>query len=422
MILLAASILFLVFSNPAFGASGQTAATFLDIDVNPRSVAMGEAAVALDNGAYAAHLNPASLAHEKTPSASFMYNDFLANLNHQYAAFSYPGTLGGFAFAFNRLGTGKIASFDASGNSLGTLEAASMAGSFAWGAPVTSFFDFGATAKFIQEDLAVSRANAVAMDLGAMIHHNAYSGGLTLNQWGSRLKFDQEKFSLPRNLRFGGAYYGWILNHDLTTSVELLTRTNRRAVGALGLEYGLRDSIFLRAGYRSSQDIGSQARLGFGFKFKNMRLDYAWAGFGDLGMAHRFGLTFDFPKTGSPRAQTSKSVPIVPEPTTTVFISRDAENAVVQNPATSLSFPWKRESRFTGSFVRNSRGLDSRLRGNDRIKILQNQTSKVKVFLAKDSLVDRLMDRLRGVPSAALIGGFGLFLGWLFWFWTRIFG
>lgn len=62
----------------------------------------------------------------------------------------------------------------------------------------------------------------------------------------------------------------------------------------LGAEWWMQDTIALRAGYKTNQDIGPGWSAGLGFKFQRICLDYAYAPYGDLGNTHRISLGMNF--------------------------------------------------------------------------------------------------------------------------------
>lgn len=65
-----------------------------------------------------------------------------------------------------------------------------------------------------------------------------------------------------------------------------------------GIEYGIGDLLFLRAGYKyplKDNFLSTTSTIdftaGLGIKAKNFSFDYAWLGYGDLGNTHRLSIT-----------------------------------------------------------------------------------------------------------------------------------
>jgi hypothetical protein len=65
-----------------------------------------------------------------------------------------------------------------------------------------------------------------------------------------------------------------------------------------GLEYWVVPFLALRTGYVDNKNEGSGIRAGIGLRIKGISFDYAYAGQGELGMSHRYELSFRF---GEPR-------------------------------------------------------------------------------------------------------------------------
>jgi tetratricopeptide (TPR) repeat protein len=65
-------------------------------------------------------------------------------------------------------------------------------------------------------------------------------------------------------------------------------------VFGVGIELLALKALVIRGGYTSAGDLGDGLRAGAGLRFKTFQIDYAYAGAGSLGSAHRLGLTIAF--------------------------------------------------------------------------------------------------------------------------------
>ena len=63
-----------------------------------------------------------------------------------------------------------------------------------------------------------------------------------------------------------------------------------------GVEVWTLRTFVIRGGYTSQGDVGNGLRLGAGIRFQTLEIDYAFANEGDLGSAHRVGITYQFGK------------------------------------------------------------------------------------------------------------------------------
>ena len=85
--------------------------------------------------------------------------------------------------------------------------------------------------------------------------------------------------------------------HLLTSSVQLNHPNDNKENLNFGLEYGWRNKLFLRVGYKTAQ---VEENLSFGFGVHQQlagylfKLDYAYTNFGRLGYVNRFTAKIEF--------------------------------------------------------------------------------------------------------------------------------
>ena len=144
----------------------------------------------------------------------------------------------------------------------------------------------GAAAKFVRSSLApeVSKGT-VAFNLSAKYAANGLQAGLALDNLGS---------GLPTTVRAGAAYS----IAGLTASLEGDYVLNAGMMAGAGLQYGIKDMVFVRAGYHlglSDKVIPSHVSLGVGLNFSGFRLDVSYlTASKTLGNTLAFGLGYAF--------------------------------------------------------------------------------------------------------------------------------
>jgi hypothetical protein len=90
------------------------------------------------------------------------------------------------------------------------------------------------------------------------------------------------------------SYQKDVLGQPLSIAIDAaMPNDNDTTVGG-GVEYWVKDTIAIRTGYKTGMDIGSGLRAGIGLKTAGFVLDYAFAGFGELGNTHRVGASIRF--------------------------------------------------------------------------------------------------------------------------------
>ena len=309
--------------NRNVSKTGTTGATFLEIPVGARAVAMGSAFVAIASDASSLYWNPAGAARLPKSDALFSHTNWIANLKFDYAAFALPlrefGTLG---LSFTALNSDDMPVRTVE-RPEGTGEFFS-AGSFAVGIHyarnLSDRFSLGITGKYISESIWHMQAQAFAIDLGALFTTEFLNGmriGALISNFGTDIKLsgrdtrtfrrvdptklgsnDQipenielDSWPLPLNFQFGIAVD--LLKDDeytLTVAADALHPSgNYESVNA-GIEYSFENFLFLRGGYRALGLFEREGGLSYGGGIvANMfgndlqaRVEYAYSDFGRL--------------------------------------------------------------------------------------------------------------------------------------------
>ncbi len=281
---------------------GTTSADILKIGVGARAIGMGEAYVAQADDVSSLYWNPAGLALMQERQASFSYDQMYQDLKYQNASIGIPLENGAIGGSLSYLGYGDIQGFDQSGTPIGNQTAYSGVATLG-GAWLGNQWSAGANLKGIQEKLADESATGIAADLGAnVIYPKPVLGGTlrlggVVQNLGSGMKFEQQSDPLPMDWKLGIAAVQ-MLDKKLNVSIDYTNPKDDTGYVSGGFEYWLVPFIALRAGYVNSKDEGNGVRAGIGLRIKGVSFDYAYAGNGELGMSHRYELSFRF---GEPR-------------------------------------------------------------------------------------------------------------------------
>jgi hypothetical protein len=282
--------------------TGTTSADILKIPVGARATGMGEAYVAQAEDVSALYWNPAGLALMQERQASFTYTQLLKDLKYQNAGIGIPLENGAIGANLTYLSYGDIQGYDLGGNPTGNQDAFSAVATVgaAW---LGSQWSAGINAKGIQEKLADEKATTVGFDVGGnLIYPKPVLGGTirlgaVVANLGQGLKFIDQRDPLPTTWKVGVAAVQ-MMNRKLNLSLDYAKPRDEDGIVSGGAEYWIGHFLALRTGYAASHTEGSGIRAGVGIRVKKVNFDYAYAGFGDLGMTHRYELSFRF---GEPR-------------------------------------------------------------------------------------------------------------------------
>lgn len=284
---------------PAFAGVAGDALPFLKIDAGARGAAMAGAYCAAGDDALSVFYNPAGTALADKKQVLLGHNEWLTEIRNETLAYVHP--LGPRLTAFggaNILLSGSMAKREAINGdvtgSFSVFEGAASAG-LSW--EMGEGWYGGAALKALTQQADGESAMAWAGDAGLLKVSGAWKAGASAANFGSRLKLGDSAFRLPLMLRAGAAYT-FLRNYSL--AAEAVKPGSSDAAAALGAEArvnaGPREYFFLRAGYTTGRSLhaGSGVTGGLGLASQDLRVDYAFAPYGDLGDAHRVTLSFSF--------------------------------------------------------------------------------------------------------------------------------
>ncbi len=314
--------------------SGTTAAQFLKIPIGARAVGMGGSYVALAKDVSSFYWNPAGLTNVGiNGAASFSHTQWLADTQLNFAgAVVRAGNLGVIGLSFTSLSMPEMqvrTEFEPEGTGE-YFSAMDMSLGLGYARTVTDRFMFGASVKYIREQIWHTSASSVAFDLGILFRTDfdwlvlgmsvanfgpkmQYMGKDTFinydfdpNQWGDNenifANLQTDYWDLPLLFRFGLAFE--ILKQEmnqLTAAIDALHPNDNTESVNLGLEYGFMNRVFLRGGYQSLFERNSEKGMTFGLGLVYylmpqvpLRLDYAYADWGRLTNVHRLSVELGF--------------------------------------------------------------------------------------------------------------------------------
>lgn len=316
---------------PVMTKTGTTAAQFLKIGAGPRAIGMGGAYVSVADDITAMYWNPAGLARMQTGEAVFNHVNWILDVSYDAAGASLiidgVGTLAAGAYILND-GEMDVTTTD---NPEGTGErfsAGAYAATVSFARALTDQFSIGFTAKYVGEYIWNETATAVALDFGTMYEAPVFNGlriGASMSNFGPQMQLsgpdikrlyysgpgglnivntslEMDSYDLPLLFRVGistDALHDE--NNRITLAVDAVHPNDNTEYLNSGLEYAWSDVVFLRAGWKSLFQRGTEEGLtaGAGVQYAvatalDLKFDYAYQDFGRLGAVHYFSLGVKF--------------------------------------------------------------------------------------------------------------------------------
>lgn len=258
---------------------GTTTASFLKIGIGARAAAMGDAFTALALDGTSLYWNPAGLSQIKTKDISAAYNSWLEEIKQGYLSFSFPTARGTMGLGINYVDMGKIEGRDEEGNPTGDFSASDTHIFFGYAKKLKKS-SWGISLGMLKDVIKDDSKNAFLANIGFLYPlSERFSLGAVAQNIASKLGSD----SLPLTFKLGAA----AKLENVVLALDMAKPQDNEIYYCLGAEWWLRNTLALRAGYKTNQDQGEGWSAGLGFKFSRSDLDYAYVPYGDLGITHR---------------------------------------------------------------------------------------------------------------------------------------
>ncbi|GEM_PF-3760467 len=286
--------------------AGTAGASFLKIGQSARVGGMGGAFTAIGADAACLNWNPAGLAQIRSHRHIYTtYGKWFADTNFGNISYASPfGKKSSLGMSLTYLDYGELdASSSQDDYGVPLVESSFKASDMSFSCGYAKDINFlkrnvriGFALKGVR--LAIAADDAIGYGLDAGINHNLsdrLSVGFVMKNLGVLGKMDGETDPLPQDMRLGGVYK--IIhskNHSLLLSVDGVAPADNNMHYLSGLEYGFKNRLFMRAGYRGNYDT-DRLTAGIGIRYKNMLFDYAYAPYEMLDEAtHRFSFGLSF--------------------------------------------------------------------------------------------------------------------------------
>ncbi len=292
----------LLFNSPFEAFAAESGSAFLQIDPAAKPAAMGGAFTATTGDIDALAYNPAGIAGINRWEASFTHAEWLVDTRYDYLGYGHTTRLGTFGLSAIRMSYGDLEGRSVSRQQTANFSAYDSAYTLAYANTIGDYASLGGAVKILERKIDSDRASSYAMDFGAVRRLTgtpAQVGASVLNI-GPGTRFIDQTDPLPLTLTVGTLYRGsarWQANIDLRHLPHDKVTT---ALG--GFEFKPVSILALRAGYQvpfkstgheEAWDIDN-IRGGIGLQITRLYLDYALAPMGDLGLTHRFTVSFRF--------------------------------------------------------------------------------------------------------------------------------
>lgn len=285
------------------GDQGDATANFLKIDPSARSTAMGSAYSASPDGANTAYHNPAGLSELKSTRASLTHLDIFQGITYQDV--SLVGGMGessGWGLSYqgidfgeqNRTEVGSGGSNDPQ-TGLGDFSADDLSVNVSTATRLTDAWSVGGTVKYVNKQIAGFDDSTWSADLGTQyqLAETLRVGARVRNVFGE-LALDEVGDPLPRSVDVGINWRKHMGQHRIVLRSRVSVPDDADEFISYGAEWGVWNTLYLRAGYNGNPEAGDGLTLGGGLEVTRFKLDYALEDLGELGDHSKFSIEYRF--------------------------------------------------------------------------------------------------------------------------------
>ncbi|PKN01163.1 MAG: hypothetical protein CVU77_06720 [Elusimicrobia bacterium HGW-Elusimicrobia-1] len=279
-------------------ATGGQPGQFVAWGAGARSLGMGKAFFAVADDASATYWNPAAMTQLDRKEIMALHAALFAETSFNFLSYVHPtaksGVFGGNITRLHSGGFEKIAiTFDAAQEdiikieNLGTFDDSRMAFTLAYGKKIQENLSIGLAGKYISHSLDTSVSGAFTTDLTMFLEGlNHTVPGIKLGFGVNNLissSFGDTDDIMPLVFRMGASHK--FLKDKLLLAFDIDKSMEANLGWHIGTEYYLMNYLAMRLGFEGESGI-RETTAGFGFKYKDYGLDYAFA-FHELGLSQR---------------------------------------------------------------------------------------------------------------------------------------
>ncbi len=302
----------------------QTGMKWVSIPMGARAAAMGTTFTAGADDAGSVFWNPAGIAYSEGGHLFLNQTKWIADITLSSGALCYNlenwGTVG---VSFASVDWGTLHGTRRSNNEMGyeqtgNFSPTDMAIGLSYGRRISDQFAVGGHLKYMYEELGSSlegtmeqskkfnaQMDLFAFDFGT-IYHTGYKSlklGMVLQNFSEEAKYRAEQFPLPLTFKFGLAMNVldfWLKDssvHRLNVAVDAVHPRDYSERLHFGLEYGFKDMVFLRGGYKTNYDeenVSFGGGIRYGFAGLQLGIDYAYLRFNNFDAVQMFSFDFKF--------------------------------------------------------------------------------------------------------------------------------
>jgi hypothetical protein len=276
---------------------GSSGASYLNLAVGAKSIAMGEVNAALVGDPLSWMSNPALMHYMEGTGAGIFHAEWLVDTKYENLGFHHRvndlfAVTCGFVYSYQP----DMQGYDEFGVETSKLKSNNYRALIGFGFTPVESFTAGINVKYFNEKLAEWNSDGMAIDLGALYTFDRFGAavGIAVQNLGPDITFDSIDEPLPTNIIFGASQSSCYRDDKIAYQLafDLVKPRFEELFISIGGELTLHNVVAARVGYSGNKyRPGDGFSMGAGFRLRDsIMLDYAWTPYGDLGSFHRISL------------------------------------------------------------------------------------------------------------------------------------
>lgn len=284
-------VLLTVVAGSTFGQ----AVSFLTINPDVRTAAMGDGGVALGGRAFAMYVNPSAMVWGDTAkwAAAYSYLPWQKEVTdgtslHTLAGYYRLSSRHGITAGFRYFTHDDIDVADDRGNRKGSFKPKEFSVDLGYVRRFCDRLSVALGVHYISSDMGdfngAKKGSAFAVDVSATYYTPRWDVALALTNIGSKIDYGFDSYELPAMLKAGGAYrYAIAEKHKLEGHAELgyrlMPSDYNGIVAAVGVEYLYCNLVAVRGGYHIGDDEKtgpSYGTVGCGVRYMGGEVNFAY--------------------------------------------------------------------------------------------------------------------------------------------------
>ncbi|MCL2485176.1 MAG: PorV/PorQ family protein [Endomicrobia bacterium] len=303
----------MIISPNVFADAGITSGQILSYNPNPATGAMGDAGIALQSDkAAAAILNPASTISTYRIIASASNSSLFGGIQYNYVGAQFPTVVGNFGLSVMYAGYGEIDYLDYQGHSINMADTNDIAFVLNYSVDIKKtiplevpYGGFGINMKVLRSALGDYSTEAFLVDAGGIYTPpdlENFSFAVVYRNLGSSMKFVREAYSMPQVLTLGMAYREKDF-YDLKVALDYSAQIFSGNYFSLGASITPIYFLTFRGGIKLAEEsLNSDIRLGLGFEFQSIMVDYSYTPSDMSNGTHNFNFSYAIGKFTNQKA------------------------------------------------------------------------------------------------------------------------